>query len=473
MTSTALPPQTRPSRWRGEISHRSATTAAGVLVFVVTLGSALALATSQPVATDETLFADPSRSAAAGEGFGSPLMSGLLPGAEDRSLWQPPGYTAALAGWFKLFGFSLAAGRVFSAGGLAMALLAVFLIARCWVPASRAALVCAFALFTPWVLAAGATLRPDSWCAAAVAWTLFAYLAWLDGRRERWLLAAGLTSAVAVLIHPIGAIAAATLVVHAVLLDRDRPWRPVATYVLTVAALVAVPWGVYVAGHWDDFVGQMGLQLGRKHKFDPLWVLRGQDWNLLAYVPIVLVIATAVRRWRYLGGASTVAAAWLVVTGVAVYAGREQWYTLYLVLAVAPVFAWVLSAVSRRHVAALTAIAGMSSAFVVASFSVAANRAGSTADSIVAMTAKMPAKGQVLLGRGAGAIYFGIDDPSRVRSYSPVPIPSGRLARVAEEQGMVASAPPPTDIPEMDALLTFRGDLIVSPSPVGIWRVTE
>ncbi len=385
---------------------------------------------------DEASFADPARSAALGHSFGSPAMTGVLPGAEERVLWQPPGYLLLLAGWFRIFGFGLIQGRALSAvtAGLAVGLIYVF--ASRYVPRGFAGLAAGVVALSPWALRAATAIRPDSAALMCVMLSVVAVLSWVDRPTPRGAAWMALGVAGASLMHPIGAMAG--LFVGTYLMSRRRWWT--AGVVLTVAVVVVVVvWGSYVAGHWPAFLEQMRLQGARKTGVDVLALWTSQDMvRRLGYMGFVAGIGVLLWKRRRVPWAPTLA---LVVAALAATFGREEQYPVYVMALGAPFIAMGAVEVARLR-------AGVATTFTVCVLLVALApsvlfvargvRDIGAHEALVAATGARP----VFLGPGAAVLYFA--DPARARIFVPVPVESAAVAQTARLQGIVvtSSAPP-------------------------------
>jgi 4-amino-4-deoxy-L-arabinose transferase-like glycosyltransferase len=449
-----------------------------LLVGGATVAVAMLVAIHQPVLDDEPLFADPARSAATGQGFGSPILDGLLPGAEDRVLWQPPGYEMVLAVWFRLIGFGLWQGRLLSALALAVTAVAIYKIGRRWVSVPVAALAVAAALISPWGLVAGTTIRPDPLCAAMVALSIWLYLRWIDGERIIVLMGAALTASAAVLVHPIGAVAATAILAHGLLARRHR-WRLYLVFALVVLAVTGLLWGAFVVGHTAAFIEQVSLQLkrkdfstagpGRPAGFNPLFLLRGNRPHTLALLLVALAGTSLVLCWKRLDPPRTLLATWLAVVCVAVTVGAEWEYTLLVVIAAAPALCAALPLVSLRGARTAILCVAVASVMVESIFAIRdAVRAPSVPALVRSEVALVAGAPRILIGPGAAGVYFGVDDRERLREYVPVPVPAGTQERVAAEQGTLVMSMGTSDV--LDAVAAHAKP-VVPASPVGVWQV--
>ena len=412
-------------------------------------------------------------------GFGSPILAGVLPGAGVRWLWQPPGYVAGLAAWFRIFGFGLLQGRAFSALGLSIATVAVFLIAQRWLAKPVSIFVAGFFLLTPQVLDNGLVIRPDAWTAAAVGWAMVAYLSWLATDKRSAFLLSALASAAAILVHPMGAIAAISVLAHGAVSKRNS-WRAYVEYAAVASVAVVVLWGSFVVGYWSDFARQLGAQAVRKNStFDVLFLIHGPRENLIIEMTITASAVLLLRAWRELKTAEELAIVWLVVAVVGVTSGHEMQYPL---LAFMPGAAAIAAAVAHST----HRVKQIALAILVGVISVGSVHAAVTflteklvSQTVAAYASLVPPGAHVMLGPGAAAMYFGIDDRERLRVYVPVPIPPGTHARVAKQQGLLAMNAPAVSRPPQDASAIELDDLarscevITPPDPVGIWRVSR
>ena len=389
---------------------------------------------------DEPLFADPAHSAVSGFGFRAPVLSGLLPGAETRLMWQPPGYLLGLAGWFRLVGFGLVEGRLFSAIGTAVAVATVYatarrLASRRWVAVLAASVVAA----SPWTVQAATTIRPDAWCAAFFAGALAALISWWKTGSRRTAAVVVVAASGALLIHPIGAIATITVVLCLAL---SRRLLLAISFAVAVAATVSLIWALYVTPYWSLFASQMIAQSSRKsgHTFG---LLEGsaRPWG---YVLVLLILGIAAWRWRRGGRARLVLAA-AAVAALAGLAGGEDQYPLYLIVAVGPLLAIAserLQLSSRVVASALAAATLLAVAWSLISLS----HDLSDREGLLEAAAVVGSR-PVYLDYGAAALYFRSSNPSEVRVVCPVPTSEDAVAEAIRARHLLlarANAVPPS-----------------------------
>lgn len=442
-SDTARLPENKP-RW-SEI----ALVALGSLVL---FGVAAALA---PVTGDEPTFADPARSAALGQGFGAPILAGVVPGAGDRLLWQPPGYFVVLAGWFRAFGFGLLQGRALSALAATVGVTVVYLTTRRYAGVGAAMAALAVAATSSWTLRNASVIRPDTLTLALVASTVLAVLAWEDQRRWRHAALVVGCAAGAVLMHPLGAIAAAFVAVY---LTARRQWMGALALPGAAAVIVFLAWGAYVVPYWPEFLEQMQLQGLRKDAAGPLALWSSQDrWRKLGFLPFVVAGVAVLAGRRRLPLAPCLIA--VLAVAAAVY-GKEEQYPVYVVLFAAPLVALALDRASTRAfqhrlmfgLVAATGLAALIPGAMLFGRGVADLGVGQR---IVAATEGRP----LFLGPGSYAAYF-VGARTLIKVSAPVPSDPRAVGRTVAAQGLVISNDTATLQPLVGtATLRLQGDV--------------
>ncbi len=232
------------------------------MVIFVTLSTALAM-TKAPWC-DEGWFANPAYNLAFHGNMGSNVLepsghflNAYLSGIQERTYVVPPNHIVALAGWFRLFGFSMLAMRAYSICWSALALPCVFYILFKLFPDRRIAqfgiLLTSIDFIYLWSSADG---RMDA-SASALAWASVAAYLYL---RERNLGVAVFVSqslgAAAVFTHPNAALVILAL---AVLVWRNDLGRLQVRHVLMAAApyiFFAALWSLYILQSPYDFKAQ-------------------------------------------------------------------------------------------------------------------------------------------------------------------------------------------------------------------------
>ncbi|MBO0911328.1 MAG: glycosyltransferase family 39 protein [Acidobacteria bacterium] len=242
------------------------------LVFILALFAVVAVAvvvTRSPW-FDEGMLADPAHNLARSGMLGSTVASGKghpfvrdFVGYDRYTFWTVPLYLVVLAGWIKLFGFSIISVRLLSvilAGGLVLT--AYFIVSR--LTESRVAgLTAALLVGTDYtVTLSAATARMDMMAAALGFGALAVYLALRERTLNLAAFASGALAAASCYTHPVGLLHSGGLALTALYLDRRR-------LRLTHFALAAVPylvftvlWAVYIAQAPRIFLAQIEAHAG-------------------------------------------------------------------------------------------------------------------------------------------------------------------------------------------------------------------
>ncbi len=193
-------------------------------------------------------------------------------GIHRFTFWVLPGYLLALAGWNKLFGFSLLAMRALSALWSVVALGSWYVI-MVRLGRSRALALLAVALIgiDHNFAVSAATGRMDMMCAALgfLAMALYLHLRETNFAAAVW--SSSLAAAAAALTHANGALAFLSLLVLAYFLDRGR-LRPKWFAAASVPVLVfGAAYFLYVSQDTAAFLSQTAAQTRIPHRFYISW----------------------------------------------------------------------------------------------------------------------------------------------------------------------------------------------------------
>ncbi len=235
--------------------------AAAIFIFI---GLAIALAMTKAPWCDEGWFANPSYNLAFHGKMSTNVLNpsghflnAYLSGIKERTYVVPPNHLVALAGWYRLFGFSLLTLRAYSIVWGAISLPALFFIFYKLLPDPRVAqlgtLFTAVDFIYLWSSADG---RMDSSANALAVCSIAAYLYLRERGFARALFVSQLLSAAAVFTHPNAILMQLILAVLVWRFDRERVrWRHL--------VLAAVPyvffgllWTFYIAQSPGDFAAQ-------------------------------------------------------------------------------------------------------------------------------------------------------------------------------------------------------------------------
>jgi riboflavin transporter FmnP len=235
--------------------------AAAILIFV---GLATSLAMTKAPWCDEGWFGNPSYNLAFHGKMSTNVLNpsghflnAYLSGIKERTYVVPPNHLVALAGWYRLFGFSLLTMRMYSIFWGALMLPAFFFILYKLLPDARVAQVAT--LFTAldfiylWSCADG---RMDATANALAIGSIAAYLYLRETGLTRAVLVSQWLSAAAVFTHPNAVLMQLVLLVLVWRFDRAK-LRP--DHILMAAApylFFGLLWSLYIAQSPQDFYAQ-------------------------------------------------------------------------------------------------------------------------------------------------------------------------------------------------------------------------
>lgn len=267
-----------------------------------------------PINTDEASFFSPAQSLAKEGNLASDVHQNFLPGAGKYTYWMPPLYAVLLGSFFKLFGSTVMAAKVFS---LLLTCGSALLLASLAKDRHGKASAAALFLICPFIIITSAFIRVE---ALAIFLTALAILA-VQRNGADWLL--GMIAALGLMTHPLMLACAAGLG----LTSLRRGVKPLFFFLLGFAVAIS-PYIWYVLQDVDDFKQQMTLQFMRKAKAK-LFDLKAM--YLLQSVPMVLGALFCLYKARAEAALRLFLAVSVVLALVIVLRSNEFNYQVYLV----------------------------------------------------------------------------------------------------------------------------------------------
>jgi hypothetical protein len=243
---------------------------AAILIFA---GLATALAMTKAPWCDEGAFANPAYNLAFHGKMGANVLNpsghflnAYLKGIQERTYIVVPNHLVALAGWYRLFGFSLMTTRAYSILWGAAALPILFYIFRKLIPhpgvAQLATLLTSIDFVYLWSSADG---RMESSANALALGSIAAYLYWRESDFGRAIWISQVLSAAAVFTHPNAILT--QLIVGVLIWRFDRAqlrWRHVVFAGVPYAAF-GLMWSVYILQSPSDFTAQFLSNAAGRH----------------------------------------------------------------------------------------------------------------------------------------------------------------------------------------------------------------
>ncbi len=306
-------------------------------LFVLMLG--LTLYKKFPIFMDEALYLDIVKNFVAGKGFNTTLFKDFIPYVEQFSFWYPPIYFLVLAGLIKIFGMSIALGRLFSlACGLGV-LVVIDRLAKPLIKNENLVLLVWLLLLTDHYFQDGSVVaRMDILAVLLTSLTLLFHQRFLNSKQDKDNLMSGVFASLALLTHPTASIGLMAIGLN-LLLQRTPNWRLKIKNCLLWGLpilLGLIFWLFSLVRHWDVFLLQNQVQMHRK-AFAPSYVLeifKYKPWerlilssyfisNLFFVVRQVLAkkLQDDQRRW------------WIFLaftSSVFPIVMKEMWYLLYI-----------------------------------------------------------------------------------------------------------------------------------------------
>lgn len=226
-----------------------------------------------PVNVDEASFFSPAQSFATKGNLASDIHKSFLPGASQYTYWMPPFQLVLLGGFFKIFGTTVMAAKIFSLlFSCASALLVASLARTTYGKVSAAALF----LICPFIIITSAFIRVE---AVSIFLTLLAIIA---VKREWSDFILGVIAAVGISTHPLLVACAAGLG----LTSLREGIKPLLLFSLGFAVAIS-PYVWYILQDVELFKQQMTLQFLRKANakllnLSPMYLLQSVPSVLLA-----------------------------------------------------------------------------------------------------------------------------------------------------------------------------------------------
>lgn len=428
--------------------------AAVAFLLILTLASTLALLTQYPApGGDEPGFVEVAYNLLTRGTTGTSAYEGLLPGAERQVSWQPPLYFVALAAWMAVTGTDLASIRFFSALAALGVVLSAYVLARRHAPTRAALLGASLLAVSHWLTTRGRIARMDALCILLTVLTILLWQRAQDNRTRTYVIASGIVAALALLTHPLGAIAMTVLLLDLFVDKRIAALRDWRTWyflggflcTLTVAAALAAP-------AYEPLRAQVALQLVRKQSLGSYW---SQFWIAKTH-GVTLTVALCGSTWMVLTRSreARLPALAFGVSFAAATTGREIGYFAYFFP-----FACVSLAIliGHRPLRGFTGVA-LSLSLVNESGMLAydvyryGHRDYSEVTNVVHATI-LPGQ-SVFLGHPDVSPYFALLGRNRVRIAVPTPTkPPDAHRRAAEKSDFIAVTRPVWVLPDVDALI--------------------
>ncbi len=286
-----------------------------------------------PVWPDEAIFADSALHISTRGTLATDLFSDIIPGMQNRALWYPPLYFYVLSWWTRLTAFDIIPMRLLSILCACLSLIVMYAFSlritrQKWVSVLAMMLLGVDYSF----VRAGQVARMDI---LTFLWIITAIYTGYEARMQgslRLMLISGIASALAVVTHPMGCIAPATLVIYLFITKQSyRQLLREYSVLLLPVLLASIGWALWIGSSVADFITQYQLQFARKAASAFFGVTLAQyfwPWRLLflLYAAIIVYACTLRKRFSLL----VLLIIGTVVSIVILMWGKELWYTLYL-----------------------------------------------------------------------------------------------------------------------------------------------
>ncbi|TGN17117.1 ArnT family glycosyltransferase [Leptospira idonii] len=301
-----------------------------------------------PIWPDEVLFFSPAQSFANTGVLGTTVLKGLIPGMESKTLWMPPSYMLASAGFLKIFPQTIFTVRLLSALTI-YASAGLFLVLSSRFKFSRPGMLVGFAtiLMEPLFFRFGSAARMEGLTSFFFLLSLIA--ATSKGKSSFKSFLAGILLSCSALSHPFGA-SLGLVTAYSLLSDR-KDFRKKIVYFGLGGILPLLVWAFYIHPDWYLFQVQFGAQLIRKKtllgSFDLLTKLKiflfGFAFSKIRLVLIALqILLMSAVSLAFLKDKKTLSPrmklfwVWWITVLLALYSSSEGWYVYHFLFP----FAW-------------------------------------------------------------------------------------------------------------------------------------
>jgi 4-amino-4-deoxy-L-arabinose transferase-like glycosyltransferase len=436
------------------------------ILVCITLASCLPLLTKYPTpGGDEPGFVDVAINLNTRGVLGTPAYRDLLPGADTHVYWQPPMYFVGLAGWFSMAGTGLVQARTFSLLWAVLIVVLVFVLARQDAPTAASMAAAALLAVSYYLTNRAKVARMDAMCIALTLSALLAYRLARDRTGVGLFATSGAVAGLALLTHPLGIVAIATLAIERVLSLGRAVFVDVRTYVLmSCCGLVAALWLALILQDLDSFRLQMAAQFERKALLGSYWHQFSMARTHVVSVTVVCgaatwLLFTSVRRKE----PTSVVAIAFALSFAAATSGRETGYFSYFYPLGCAAVAVALDRVPRARVLVYLGVAfAIANELAVLGYDVYRYR-DRDYDALAKTVREVVPPGRcVFLGPSGATPYFALLRRNPMRIAVPVSTPDPEAhRRVAEACGYIAVEGTVTYMPDVDRLLRDETPLVV------------
>ncbi len=284
---------------------------------------------------DEALFTD----IAVNTGkFGYPVTSLFGSHVADlgiRAFWTPPLYYYILSVWIHVFGSGIVAVRLFSTICAVVALGGIFFLTQKFFKKNIISFIAVFIVsIDPGFLRSAQMARMEMVTFVLSLLAFLFYLSHLHNSSRKSLFFASFFCGLAFITHPMGALSLIVIFLHILLTNRTVK-RTVVKITLFAIPLIVVTgiWLTSMVSHLNIFFKQTQYQLALKSTI-PYYVV--QFFQTDIFGAIFLIIYAAILLffiWIFFKNRSSFTLFVLigaVITSIAVFFGREIWYSLYI-----------------------------------------------------------------------------------------------------------------------------------------------
>jgi len=294
----------------------------------------LLLLKNPPIWPDEAIFFDTSKNLAETGNLSSNIFGGIIPGLEQHSAWYPPLFFYLEAFWISHVGSTIESIRLISVIFSIFALGFFFLILKKTSNFYLATLGTFLLSIDRTFQDASRISRMDMMSFFLITLTIYLFIKALDTKKPRGFLWPGVTSALCLVTHPLGAIAPVTSIIFLFFNKEAFNGKVKKISFIVIPSIIAIALWLFSMKDWLSlFINQYSLQFARKAQMTPgIWgdFISDRYFFSLYSVFLLIFLIFAYQNFRNKILLNRLFILGFLVSLIIIVWGKEGWYELYL-----------------------------------------------------------------------------------------------------------------------------------------------